>query len=289
MKIVVSADTVALLSRAALAVADYAEKPPKALPKWLPNGEPVTELKHVAALLCIDELTAAHVVIQSHNPPYDLLAKALIRRVRTPEGAIRYGQPINTIIRRDRQSWRNRIISAALAGGMTLSFLTGQEPTKGYAVAERGNNQEIPDTVFFDKGKGIAELRKWIIAHEEKFDDPAAHLGIWYDRDHHEVVLDVAYVVDDKDEAVRLGQRNNQQAIWDILNGVEIDTGGTGDRRTKVLVGRVKGTDNGQGIHHQATKAGQRYERTRTDRVVGRSVGHDGQGPSREVKYRVKL
>ena len=235
MKVVVSADTVALLARTAMALEEGTANK-KSLPRWLPNGEPVTELKHVAALLCVDELTAAHAIIQSHNPPASLLAKALVRRVRTPQGAVRYGQPINSIIVRDKQSWRNRIMAAALAGGMTLSFMSGEEPTTGYAVAERGNNEEVPDDVFFDKKQGIAALRKWVIAHEDKFtDDPTAHLGIWHDEDHHEVVLDVAYVIDDRDAAVRLGQENNQQAIWDIANMAEIDTGGTGDRQEKGL------------------------------------------------------
>ena len=283
MQVVVSADTVALLKRTLMALqGDEPTPAKKTLPRWLPNGEPITTLKQLAAVLCIDTKTAAHVVLDAHNPPSTLLVEAK-RRVRTPEGAIRFGQPIGSVITRDKRSWHSRIMAAALAGGMTLSFLTGAEPTTGYAVAERGNNQEIPDDVFFDKAQGIAALREWVIAHAEKFDDPAAHLGIWHDEEHNEVVLDISYVVEDRDEAIRLGEQNNQQAIWDIANMAEIDTGGTGDRQEK---GRFNGQAR-QGLHRKATQASQRNDPRGNGFVAGRSVGQHGQSPKRQVKVRV--
>lgn len=277
MKVVLSADTVALLSRTVLALKD-GTRTKKALPQWLPNGEPITELKHLAAVLSIDERTAAFVVLDSYRPPTGLLAEAK-DIVRTPEGAIKYGQPIGTVITRDKQSWAKRIFTAALAGGMTLSFLTGVEPDHGYAVASRGDNQEIPDDVFFSsQQRGISELRKWVIAHKDKFaDNPSAHLGIWHDEDHHEVVLDVSYVIEDRDEAIRLGQQNNQQAIWDIANFDEIDTGGTGDRQEKGY-GR-------QGLSYATTKADRRHDRRRTRRLAENGMGSHGQGTSqRQLK-----
>lgn len=202
----------------------------KTLPVWLPNGESVTRLSEMAAMLHLDEATTAQVVLKSHNPPRELLAEAK-DRVRTPAGALRYGQPIGAEIVRDRQSWADRVLRAARQGGITLSLTSGKEPTTGYAVAARGKNKEIPDDVFFHKRDGIAAMRSWLIEHADTFDDPRAHLGIWHDTEHHEVCLDVSYVVADRGEAVRLGQRNNQQAIWDIANFEEISTGGTGDRK----------------------------------------------------------
>lgn len=202
----------------------------KTLPVWLPNGESVTRLSEMAAMLHLDEATTAQVVLKSHNPPRELLAEAK-DRVRTPAGALRYGQPIGAEITRDRQSWASRVLSATAKGGITLSFADGGEPSTGYAVAARGMNREIPDSVFFNKRDGIDALRSWLVEHGDAFEDPQAHLGIWYDTEHHEVCLDVSYVVADRADAVRLGQRNNQQAIWDIANFEEISTGGTGDRK----------------------------------------------------------
>lgn len=247
----------------------------KTLPRWLPNGDEITELKQLAAVLCIDEKTAAYVVLDSSNPPLELLVKAQ-RFVRTRAGAIHYGQPIGTPIRRDSESWRGVILAAAKEGGLTLSFLTGESPKTGYAVAERGNNREVPDTDFFDKKKGMAALMSWVRDHESKFDDPDAHLGIWYDTDNGEVVLDVSYVLQDRDEAIDRGKKNNQQAIWDIANFEEIDTGGTGDRQEKEY-------RNGRSIHGKAAEAGIGNDRSRDERVAGIDLGED-QGEGRQVK-----
>lgn len=214
----------------------------KSVPRWLPNGDPITELSQLAAVLNVDEKTAAWCVIDSKDAPADLLEKAQ-RFVRTRAGAVHYGQPIGTPIRRDRESWRGLIANAVESGGgLTLSFLTGDQPTSGYVVAERGNNKEIPEKTFFDKKDGATELMSWIRQHEDKLDKPGAHLGIWHDKENGEVVLDVSYVVEDRDEAIALGRDNNQQAIWDIANFDEIDTGGTGDRKT--LLEWINGRSN---------------------------------------------
>jgi len=53
----------------------------KSLPRWLPNGAEITTLKQLAAVLAIDEKTAAYVVVDSHNPPEHMM-KAAQRHVR---------------------------------------------------------------------------------------------------------------------------------------------------------------------------------------------------------------
>ena len=69
----------------------------KSIPRWLPNGEEITELKQLAAVLCIDEKTAAYSVLDSLNPPEILLRKALVevkgRNVRDSEY---WGAPVGT-------------------------------------------------------------------------------------------------------------------------------------------------------------------------------------------------
>jgi hypothetical protein len=69
----------------------------KSLPRWLPNGEEITEIKQLAAVLCIDEKTAAFTVLDSLNPPTDLRRKALLeikgRNVRDSEY---WGAPVGT-------------------------------------------------------------------------------------------------------------------------------------------------------------------------------------------------
>ena len=138
--------------------------------------------------------------------------------------------------------------------------------------------------MFFDKARGMSVLREWVVAHKKKFDDPSAHLGIWHDTQHHEVVLDVSYVVEDREDAINLGVANNQQAIWDVANMAEIDTGGTGDRQEK-------GNGNGQAgqrIYREATQADQQNVRSRDGFLAGTNLGSDGQDAKRPMKVRLK-
>lgn len=204
----------------------------KSIPRWLPNGEEITEISEVAAVLNVDLKTAAWCIIDSKDAHSDLLAKAQ-RFVRTRSGAIHFGQPVGTPIRRDKESWRGMIAEAVSSGGgMTLSFMTGDQPKTGFVVAARGKNQEVPAEDFFDKKRGADAMMKWVRKHEKSLDKEGAHMGLWHDTDNNEVVLDVSYVVQNREEAEKLGRDNNQQAIWDIANMEEIDTGGTGDRKT---------------------------------------------------------
>lgn len=64
---------------------------------------------------------------------------------------------------------------------------------------------------------------------------PDAMVGGWHDPDTHEIVLDPSHVVDDRDEAIKLGVANNQKAIADLAaihagdwDNAIISTGGTG-------------------------------------------------------------
>jgi len=73
--VVFPASVVALLERTRDALADTTRER-KSLPVWLPNGEEITTIPQLAAVLCIDEKTAAYCVLDAHNPPVDLVTKA---------------------------------------------------------------------------------------------------------------------------------------------------------------------------------------------------------------------
>jgi hypothetical protein len=79
----------------------------KELPLWLPNGDEIESVAQLAAVLNTDTKTAAYHVLDAENPPKGLLLQAAritntkVRRVSTPEGRRRFGQPIGTIIKDD--------------------------------------------------------------------------------------------------------------------------------------------------------------------------------------------
>lgn len=120
-----------------------------------------------------------------------------------------------------------------LNGGATVSPLTDQEPTTGFAVSVQGFNKEIPADVFFDPDKGPEAIADWYESLLDQFEENSAyHVGLWYDKKNQEVVLDITEVFtpDQRDAAIEAGKARNQQAIWDLTNQEPINTGGTGDR-----------------------------------------------------------
>ncbi len=70
--------------------------------------------------------------------------------------------------------------------------------------------------------------------------DPRVILGTWYNVDEEITYLDIAVVVGDYSEAVRLGQMYNQIGIYDLAQEVEIDIGGTGEATPAMLSERER-------------------------------------------------
>ena len=114
-------------------------------------------------------------------------------------------------------------------GGMSIT-MGGKQPRTGYMIGTRGSNKEVPADKFFDRKEGTKILGDYIKEHRDKLSQPGAHLGLWHDTKNNEIAIDISIKVQSRSEAVKLGRDWNQQAIWDVANGKEIDTGGTGDR-----------------------------------------------------------
>lgn len=114
----------------------------------------------------------------------------------------------------------------ARAGGFTFSISGRRYPATGYAVAVAGNSFITPASSFTPD-----LLVSYLDTHSAKFSaSPALHLGGWYDAAHDEMVLDLVEVFDNQDEAVQAGISRDEQAIFDLANGIEIPTHGSGGR-----------------------------------------------------------
>jgi hypothetical protein len=148
-----------------------------------------------------------------------------------------------------KASVANSIIDRVKAyGGLSVKMLTGEEPTSGYMVAQRGHNREVPSADFFDPAKGQAILKKYLIEKRDVF-GKEQYLGLWYDSANDEVVLDVVDNIQKKSDATREGAERNQQAIWDVKGQREISTGGSGDRESEpaIDVNKTAGSVIGDG------------------------------------------
>ena len=135
-------------------------------------------------------------------------------------------------------SWATGVARAVGFGqGDTVNVIAGSRPTTGYVVARKSGDEFAPGVTngitmsahtFFGP-HGPRQLAQYVQARKAALDGDTM-VGIWHDRAHAEVALDLVEVVQDRGGAVSLGSANDQQAIFHIDSGTVIDTGGSGDR-----------------------------------------------------------
>jgi hypothetical protein len=121
------------------------------------------------------------------------------------------------------------LAEAAMEGGFTYDTRTKSQPTSGHVVALRGRSSIKPAK---NKTEAALQIKEFL----DQPNPPSPVIGGWHDKKHGEIVLDYVQIIEDRDEAIRVGQENNQQAIFDLGTLTEIDTGGTGDRETGGVV-----------------------------------------------------
>lgn len=116
-------------------------------------------------------------------------------------------------------------LNQTIKGGSTYNLVTGQgTPTTGYMVALQGKEQ----TYAFDpkNTKGLQyDVANYIKENTIILLGGAVcndyFLGSWVHKD--KLYLDVCVNVGDKDEALFLGKKYGQIAIWDCANQTEIE------------------------------------------------------------------
>jgi 7-cyano-7-deazaguanine synthase in queuosine biosynthesis len=103
--------------------------------------------------------------------------------------------------------------------GFTVDLRTGERATDGYAVAP-SKKTETRMTRLTSRNVNFF-IKKFAKVFEN---DERAHLGGWYDKDHDEFVLDVAYVTQYVDEALYMAELGEQDAIFRLHTKQEIKT-----------------------------------------------------------------
>jgi GNAT superfamily N-acetyltransferase len=112
-------------------------------------------------------------------------------------------------------------------GGLSISMVDGHMPTKGYMVSKPPEFGKIVDEAdFFDPIKGPKILSQYMREQKADLATGKNYLGTWLNEG--KIYLDVSENIMDRAEATSLGAQRNQLKIWDVVNQVEIDTGGTG-------------------------------------------------------------
>jgi hypothetical protein len=112
-------------------------------------------------------------------------------------------------------------------GGLSINMVDGSMPTAGFMVAKPPEFSKVVDAKdFFDADKGPKILADYMKTNKKDLASGKNYLGTWLFEG--KVYLDVSENIMDRAEAKRLGQERNQLAIYDVVAGDSIDTGGTG-------------------------------------------------------------
>lgn len=114
-------------------------------------------------------------------------------------------------------------------GGLSISMVDGHMPDKGFMVAKPPEFGAIVDEAdFFDSVKGPKILSDYMKKNRADLGHGGKdYLGTWLNGG--KIYLDVSQNITSREEAIRIGRERNQKAIWDVVNQVEIETGGTGE------------------------------------------------------------
>jgi hypothetical protein len=112
-------------------------------------------------------------------------------------------------------------------GGFSFQPFTASLPSGGFMVA--GISEPVTVAVK-NTNEAANAIVKYVDEHAADFDrDPNLYIGGWVSGG--EITIELAENVADRAEAAALGEGRNQIAIFDIANGEEIGTGGTGEFR----------------------------------------------------------
>jgi hypothetical protein len=105
------------------------------------------------------------------------------------------------------------------SGGITYNMQQGNlAGTPNYSVSVYPGREKIVDGVAdFD------DIENYIEANEDLLSQSSNSFGVWSNKG--QVYYDVVVTIPDREEALKLARENNQLAIWDLKNMIEIPTG----------------------------------------------------------------
>ena len=101
-------------------------------------------------------------------------------------------------------------VAATFPGGFTCDKNTFQPITKGFAVA-------VAETQNSFDNVGAARVAAYVCAHEE-----INAVGGWFNTDNKKYYYDAIIICDTLEDAITLGRKNNQIAIFNLNTLEEI-------------------------------------------------------------------
>jgi len=145
--------------------------------------------------------------------PFPSIQKAVNKTLRNPVNASKKQADISG------QTVRDILEVIESSGGITYNMQQGNlAGTPNYSVSVYPGREKIVDGVAdFD------DIENYIEANEDLLSQSSNSFGVWSNKG--QVYYDVVVTIPDREEALKLARENNQLAIWDLKNMIEIPTG----------------------------------------------------------------
>lgn len=114
----------------------------------------------------------------------------------------------------------------------------------GYLVGIADRTVQADGKQFMTNSAYRHKVLKQFIAKNRDYYRPGSHMAVggWMDGD--QLSLDPVMIFQNRDEAIQAGKDNDQKAIFDMSQGEEIDTGGSGGEIQSVAADGTTQTDN---------------------------------------------
>jgi hypothetical protein len=111
--------------------------------------------------------------------------------------------------------------------GFSVSVRSGGEPVTGYMVAQTDHTHTYPEDILDDHARLTRAIDDMLVKEKAAFAGRGdVYLGGWVHDG--KLWLEPSDNIASRDEAESEGRGRNQIAIWDVDNGEEIQTGGSG-------------------------------------------------------------
>lgn len=109
---------------------------------------------------------------------------------------------------------RKFIALAMSNGGGSYCLFTGEcNPTEGFMVSLKGHENSVEEITF-------ENVQEYFSRNAHLLTMPDHYFGLWKNGD--EWVMDVSVNETDLHRAIELGDANDQKALWDCANNVEV-------------------------------------------------------------------
>lgn len=172
------------------------------------------------------------------------------------------------------------LLSKVEQGGFTYNPISKESPTSGFAVSVTQGREKVI------KADSISEndIAEYLDANKDIFETTkGANVGGWFDKETGKIYLDISVVTPNKEQAIEMAQKHNQEGIYDLSAGQTIITKPEDQRRRALKRYRSREVSipsrcNSKG--NSVTTQGKVWKQVGPNRWVKVANGPEGAGPA---------